>query len=99
MLDYEKKRSQRISLPALVKCTTPLRILSSVNLFSWRQMRSTRAELVQTVKFHASGKTISTHKIVASVTGEGCGPRGWTSWNNQPLQVRKQNQTKLSTFN
>ena len=62
-------------------------------------MRSTRAELVQTVKFHASGKTVSLDKIVSSVTGEGCGPRRSISWNNKQLQVRKQNQTNLSTFN
>ena len=57
-------------------------------------MPSTRAELVQTVKYHATSKTRSVEKIVSSITGEGCGPRQSINWNNRQLQVR--NQIKLS---
>lgn len=56
--------------------------------FSSRDVPSIKAELIQTVVYHAQGRTKTVGKAVASIIKEGCPAKKIVTWNNEQMQVR-----------
>ena len=50
-------------------------------------MPSTRAILVQKIRFHATSKSRTVEKKLVTITGQGCRSRNSIEWSNERLQV------------